>query len=62
MFEPLLGGLRDAGCMTLLMSGNPDEGLMIRSVRASSMPPGRGTLIPPRGGPQLIQVGWSPPP
>jgi S-DNA-T family DNA segregation ATPase FtsK/SpoIIIE len=62
MFEPLLGGLRDAGCMTLLMSGNPDEGLMIRSVRASSMPPGRGTLIPRRGSPQLIQVGWSPPP
>jgi S-DNA-T family DNA segregation ATPase FtsK/SpoIIIE len=62
MFEPLLGGLRDAGCMTLLMSGNPDEGLTIRSVRASSMPPGRGTLITRRGSPQLIQVGWSPPP
>ncbi|MFZ0716142.1 type VII secretion protein EccCb [Mycobacterium sp.] len=62
MFEPLLGGLRDAGAMTLLMSGNPDEGLMIGSVRASSMPPGRGTLITRRGSPQLIQVGWSPPP
>jgi S-DNA-T family DNA segregation ATPase FtsK/SpoIIIE len=62
MFEPLLGGLRDAGSMTLLMSGNPDEGLTIGSVRASSMPPGRGTLITGRGSPQLIQVGWSPPP
>ena len=62
MFEPLLGGLRDAGSMTLLMSGNPDEGLTIGSVRASSMPPGRGTLITRRGSPQLIQVGWSPPP
>jgi S-DNA-T family DNA segregation ATPase FtsK/SpoIIIE len=62
MFEPLLSGLRDAGSMTLLMSGNPDEGLMIGSVRASSMPPGRGTLITRRGRPQLIQVGWSPPP
>lgn len=61
MFEPLLGGLRDAGSMTLLMSGNPDEGLTIGSVRASSMPPGRGTLITGRGSPQLIQVGWSPP-
>jgi S-DNA-T family DNA segregation ATPase FtsK/SpoIIIE len=62
MFEPLLGGLRDAGSMTLLMSGNPDEGLTIGSIRASSMPPGRGTLITQRGSPQLIQVGWSPPP
>lgn len=62
MYEPLLGGLRDAGCMTLLMSGNPDEGLTIGSVHASPMPPGRGTLITRRGRPQLIQVGWSPPP
>jgi S-DNA-T family DNA segregation ATPase FtsK/SpoIIIE len=62
MFEPLLSGLRDAGSMTLLMSGNPDEGLTIGSVRTSSMPPGRGTLITRRGSPQLIQVGWSPPP
>jgi DNA segregation ATPase FtsK/SpoIIIE, S-DNA-T family len=62
MFEPLLAGLRDAGSMTLLMSGNPDEGLTIGSIRASSMPPGRGTLITRRGSPQLIQVGWSPPP
>jgi DNA segregation ATPase FtsK/SpoIIIE, S-DNA-T family len=62
MFEPLLSGLRDAGSMTLLMSANPDEGLTIGSVRASSMPPGRGTLITRRGSPQLIQVGWSPPP
>lgn len=62
MYEPLLGGLRDAGCMTLLMSANPDDGLTIESVRASPMPPGRGTLITRRGSPQLIQVGWSPPP
>ena len=62
MFEPLLGGLRDAGCMTLLMSANPDEGLTIGSVRPSTMPPGRGMLITRSGAPQLIQVGWSPAP
>jgi DNA segregation ATPase FtsK/SpoIIIE, S-DNA-T family len=59
MFEPLLAGLRDAGCMTLLMSGSPDEGLTIGSVRQSPMPPGRGTLISRRGCPQLVQVAWS---
>jgi S-DNA-T family DNA segregation ATPase FtsK/SpoIIIE len=62
MFEPLLAALRDAGCMTLLMSGSPDEGLLIGSVRQSPMPPGRGTLITRRGDAQLVQVAWSPPP
>jgi DNA segregation ATPase FtsK/SpoIIIE, S-DNA-T family len=62
MFEPLLAALRDTGCLTLLMSGSPDEGLMIGSVRQSSMPPGRGTLITRQGDAQLVQVAWSPPP
>ena len=62
MFEPLLAGLRDAGCMALLMSGTPDEGLAIGSVRQSPMPPGRGTLITRQGDSQLVQVAWSPPP
>ncbi len=62
MFEPLLAGLRDAGCMTLLMSASPDEGLTIGAVRPSQLPPGRGVLITRRGEPQLIQVGWIPAP
>jgi S-DNA-T family DNA segregation ATPase FtsK/SpoIIIE len=62
MFEPLLAGLRDASCMALLMSGSPDEGPLIGSVRQSPMPPGRGTLITRRADPQLVQVAWSPPP
>jgi DNA segregation ATPase FtsK/SpoIIIE, S-DNA-T family len=61
LFEPLLAGLRDAGCMALLMSGSPDEGLSIGSVRQSPMPPGRGTLINRQGNSQLVQVAWSPP-
>ncbi|MBV8293345.1 MAG: type VII secretion protein EccCb, partial [Mycobacterium sp.] len=62
MFEPLLAGLRHAGCMALIMSGSPDEGVVIGSVRQSSMPPGRGTLITRQGNSQLVQVAWSPPP
>jgi len=60
MFDPLLTGMRDSGCLTLLMSASPDEGLTIGSVRPSPLPPGRGVLIPRRGDPQLIQVGWTP--
>ena len=62
MFEPLLAGLRDAGCMTLLMSASPEEGLTVGAVRPSQLPPGRGVLITRRGDPQLIQVGWIPAP
>jgi len=62
MFEPLQAGLRDAGCMALVMSGSPDGGLVIGPVRQSPMPPGRGTLITRQGNTQLVQVAWSPPP
>jgi DNA segregation ATPase FtsK/SpoIIIE, S-DNA-T family len=61
MFEPLLAGLRDVGCMTLVMSGSQDDGLVIGSVRQSPMPPGRGTLITRQGNSQVVQVAWSPP-
>jgi S-DNA-T family DNA segregation ATPase FtsK/SpoIIIE len=62
MFDPFLAGLREVGCMGLMMSASPDEGVLLGSVRPSSLPAGRGTLIT-RGGPdQLIQVGWSDPP
>jgi S-DNA-T family DNA segregation ATPase FtsK/SpoIIIE len=59
MFEPLLAELRDVGCMALVMSGSPDDGPLIGSVRPSALPPGRGTLITRRGGLQLVQVAWS---
>ncbi len=62
MFEPLLAGMRDSGCMTLLMSASPEEGLTIGSVRPTQLPPGRGVLVTRRRDPQLIQVGWTPPP
>jgi DNA segregation ATPase FtsK/SpoIIIE, S-DNA-T family len=46
----------------LLMSGSPEDGLTIESVRPLPMPPGRGTLITRRSCPQVVQVAWSPPP
>jgi DNA segregation ATPase FtsK/SpoIIIE, S-DNA-T family len=62
MFDPVLARLRDLGWMGLMMSASPDEGVLIGSVRPSSLPPGRGTLVT-RGHPdQLVQVAWSDPP
>jgi S-DNA-T family DNA segregation ATPase FtsK/SpoIIIE len=62
MFEPLLAGLRDFGCMTLMMSGCTDEGAPFGSGRPVRLPPGRGVFTSRVGDEQLVQVAWSPPP
>ena len=61
LFDPLLTGLRDLGCMGLIMSGRPDEGTLLGSVRPLPLPPGRGVLVTRTGDEQLVQVAWSPP-
>jgi S-DNA-T family DNA segregation ATPase FtsK/SpoIIIE len=61
-FEPLLAGLRDFGCMTLMMRGCADEGAPFGSGRPMRLPPGRGVLISRAGHEQLVQVAWNPSP
>jgi S-DNA-T family DNA segregation ATPase FtsK/SpoIIIE len=61
LFEPLLAGLRDLGCMGLMMSGRPDEGAVLGSGRPARLPPGRGVLVTRGDDEQLVQVAWSPP-
>jgi S-DNA-T family DNA segregation ATPase FtsK/SpoIIIE len=62
MFDPVLARLRDLGCMGLMMSASPDEGILLGSVRPSAQPPGRGSLITRGQADQLIQVAWTDPP
>ncbi len=61
LFEPLLAGLRDLGCMGMMMSGRAEEGVLLGSRPPVPLPPGRGTLITRPGVEQLVQVAWSPP-
>ncbi len=61
MFDPVLARLRDVGCMGLMMSASPDDGVLLGSVRPSQLPPGRGTLVNRSHLDQLIQVAWSDP-
>ncbi|KLO43409.1 secretion protein EccC [Mycobacterium nebraskense] len=61
LFEPLLAGLRDLGCMTLMMSGFPSEDVPFDSRRSARLPPGRGVLRTRAGDEQLVQVAWSAP-
>ncbi len=60
MYDPVLAHLRDSGCMTLLMSGSPEEGAVIGPHRAVPQPPGRGLFVT-HAGAQRVQVGWCPP-
>lgn len=59
MFDPVLARLRDLGCMGLVMSTSPEEGILLGSVRPSVQPPGRATLIARGQAEQLIQVAWT---
>ncbi|SON58747.1 ESX secretion system protein EccC [Mycobacterium simulans] len=61
MFEPMLAGLRDFGCMALIMSGRPDEGALFGSCVPVPLPAGRGILITRPGDERVVQVAWSPP-
>lgn len=62
MFEPLLAGLRDFGCMALMMSGRPEEGALFGTSRPGPLPAGRGVLIGRTGDERRVQVAWSPAP
>jgi S-DNA-T family DNA segregation ATPase FtsK/SpoIIIE len=61
MFDPLLEGLRNLGCATLMMSGVPADGAPFGPTRPVQLPPGRGVLSTGAGGEDLVQVAWSPP-
>lgn len=61
LFEPLLAGLRDLGCMTLTMSGSPGQGAPFGSTQSVRLPSGRGLLSTHAGDEQVVQVAWSPP-
>ena len=62
VFEPVLAGLREIGCVGLMMSARPDDGSLLTSGRPARLPAGRGVLISQAGDEQVIQVGWSPAP
>jgi DNA segregation ATPase FtsK/SpoIIIE, S-DNA-T family len=62
MFDPVLARMRELGCIGVMMSASPDEGVLLGAVRPSALPPGRATLITWGQPDQLIQVAWTDPP
>ncbi len=62
LFEPLLAGLREIGCLGLMMSARPDDGSLLGPGRPARLPAGRGVLVTDAGDELVIQVGWCPAP
>ncbi|MGV0642657.1 type VII secretion protein EccCa [Mycolicibacterium sp. XJ2546] len=62
MFDPVLARLREPGCTGLMLSADPEEGVLLGAVRPAPLPPGRATLITRADAHQLIQVAWVEPP
>ncbi|MGQ0572998.1 MAG: type VII secretion protein EccCa [Pseudonocardia sp.] len=58
VFDPLLGRLRELASPGLVMSGSPDEGALVESVKPMPLPPGRGTLVDRRRGARRVQLAW----
>jgi S-DNA-T family DNA segregation ATPase FtsK/SpoIIIE len=60
LFEPLLARVRELGCLGVMMSASPDEGVLLGGSRPSRLPPGRARLVT-RAGEQVVQLAWVPP-
>ncbi len=61
MFDPVLARVKELGCMGLMMSAGPEDGVLLGTVRPQPLPPGRGVLITRAGPDQLIQVAQDDP-
>jgi S-DNA-T family DNA segregation ATPase FtsK/SpoIIIE len=57
-YEPVIQSLRDLAAPGLLLSGSPDEGPLLGSLKPVPAPPGRGRLESRDRGREVVQLGW----
>src|SRR3954454_5046296 len=61
LYEPVIQSLRDLAMPGLVLSGSPDEGALIGTVRPAPAPPGRGGLVTRGRGVEVVQRAWREP-
>lgn len=61
-YEPIVQRLRELSTAGLVMSGSPDEGQLVGTVRPGPLPAGRGRMVTRREGVRLVQLAHLPPP
>ena len=60
-YEPVIQRLRDLAMPGLLLSGSPDEGPLIGTVKPAPAVPGRGRLVTRDRGVEVVQTAWTDP-
>ena len=60
LYEPVILRLRELDTPGLMMSGSPDEGPLVGTIRPTPLPPGRGRLLTRRDGVRLVQLAYLP--
>ncbi|MDI9888755.1 type VII secretion protein EccCa [Streptomyces sp. HNM0645] len=60
MYEAFMQRIKELGAQGVVLSGDPQEGDLIGSVRPRPMPPGRGYFASRKGGVSLVQLGQMP--
>jgi S-DNA-T family DNA segregation ATPase FtsK/SpoIIIE len=58
LYEPFTTGVRDSGCLALLMSGDRSEGQLFPGVRPTVLPAGRAQLVRPGEPARHIQTAY----
>jgi DNA segregation ATPase FtsK/SpoIIIE, S-DNA-T family len=61
LHEPFTLGVRESGCLALVLSGDRAEGQLVGGVRAGPMPVGRGKLVRPGEPPRIVQTAFADP-
>ncbi|WP_055531562.1 type VII secretion protein EccCb [Streptomyces graminilatus] len=56
-YEPFVTRLKELGAQGLILSGDPNEGFLLGTVKPAHQPPGRGTLVTRRS-PRGVQLGY----
>jgi S-DNA-T family DNA segregation ATPase FtsK/SpoIIIE len=56
MTDPVISRIRELGAVSLLLSSDPREGVIVGGVRGADLPPGRGILVRRRQDNELVQV------
>ena len=61
LYEPVIQSLRDLAMPGLLLSGSPDEGPLIGTLKPAPAPPGRARLVSRDRPREVVQLAWRDP-
>jgi len=61
LYEPVVQSMRDLSMPGIVLSGSPDEGALIGTVKPTPSRPGRGRMVTRGRGTDVVQTAWTTP-